>query len=131
MQGASGEGNEAFYKEKGGGGAKNILCSVQVFCGSFGLKCVLRLSQCHPDPTVHKQREGGAKTYFAKLSSLWGSQPTTFGILNCHLTKIPPDEILGGVVQNCQALQLKGESIDHATFQGWTSTSLPKQLHNH
>ena len=30
-----------------------------------------------------------------------GIHPTSIGILNVHPTKIPPDKILGGVVQNC------------------------------
>ena len=30
-----------------------------------------------------------------------GIDPTNFGILNGHPTKIPPGEILGGVVKNC------------------------------
>ena len=31
-----------------------------------------------------------------------GIDPTNFGILNGHPTKIPPGEILGGVVKNCR-----------------------------
>ena len=30
-----------------------------------------------------------------------GIDPNTFEVLNGHPTKIPTDEILGGVVQNC------------------------------
>ena len=30
-----------------------------------------------------------------------GIDPTNFGILNDHPTKIPPGELLGGVVKNC------------------------------
>ena len=31
-----------------------------------------------------------------------GIHPTSIGILNGHPTEIPPDKMLGGVVQNCQ-----------------------------
>ena len=33
-----------------------------------------------------------------------GMDPTSITILNGHPTKIPPDKILGGVVQNCPIL---------------------------
>ena len=33
-----------------------------------------------------------------------GIDPNTFEVLNGHPTKIPTDEILGGVVQNCLVL---------------------------
>ena len=33
-----------------------------------------------------------------------GIDPTSITILNGHPTKIPPDQILGGVVKNCRQL---------------------------
>ena len=38
-----------------------------------------------------------------------GMDPTSITILNGHPTKIPPDKILGGVVQNCPRLLSLGE----------------------
>ena len=35
-----------------------------------------------------------------------GIDPTNFGILNDHPTKIPPGELLGGVVKNCRFVLL-------------------------
>ena len=37
-----------------------------------------------------------------------GIDPNTFEVLNGHPTKIPTDEILGGVVQNCRPFECGG-----------------------
>ena len=42
-----------------------------------------------------------------------GIDPNTFEVLNGHPTKIPTDEILGGVVQNCPGIlsHLKDDNV--------------------
>ena len=46
-----------------------------------------------------------------------GIHPTSIGILNGHPTKIPPDKILGGVVQNCQScLRNNGQKAPDLSF---------------
>ena len=47
---------------------------------------------------MSKKREGG---WSGIGMATVGINPTNFGILNGHPTKIPPGEILGGVVKNC------------------------------
>ena len=46
-----------------------------------------------------KQIARGSWSGFGKVTV--GIDPNTFEVLNGHPTKIPTDEILGGVVQNC------------------------------
>ena len=47
---------------------------------------------------MSKKREGG---WSGIGMATVGIDPTNFGILNDHPTKIPPGELLGGVVKNC------------------------------
>ena len=47
---------------------------------------------------MSKKREGG---WSGIGMATVGIDPTNFGILNGHPTKIPPGEIWGGVVKNC------------------------------
>ena len=48
---------------------------------------------------MSKKREGG---WSGIGMATVGIDPTNFGILNDHPPKIPPGELLGGVVKNCQ-----------------------------
>ena len=48
---------------------------------------------------MSKKGEGGWSGF--RMATV-GIDPTNFGILNGHPTKIPLSEILGGVVQNCR-----------------------------
>ena len=48
---------------------------------------------------MSKKREGG---WSGIGMATVGIDPTNFGILNDHPTKIPPGELLGGVVKNCR-----------------------------
>ena len=50
---------------------------------------------------MSKKREGG---WSGIGMATVGIDPTNFGILNDHPTKIPPGELLGGVVKNCQVI---------------------------
>ena len=68
---------------------------------------------------MSKKREGG---WSGIGMATVGIDPTNFGILNDHPTKIPPGELLGGVVKNCPnsyPCQLLGLQLKHITcFQG-------------
>ena len=50
-----------------------------------------------------------------------GIDPNTFEVLNGHPTKIPTDEILGGVVQNCHS----GNAQKKTFFWGEVFRNLP------
>ena len=52
---------------------------------------------------MSKKREGG---WSGIGMATVGIDPTNFGILNDHPTKIPPGELLGGVVKNCHPVFL-------------------------
>ena len=54
---------------------------------------------------MSKKREGG---WSGIGMATVGIDPTNFGILNDHPTKIPPGELLGGVVKNCRDFVLCG-----------------------
>ena len=59
---------------------------------------------------MSKKREGG---WSGIGMATVGIDPTNFGILNDHPTKIPPGELLGGVVKNCQNDEKRGKTMEN------------------
>ena len=51
--------------------------------------------------TENEASQTNSEGWFGFGMATVGIDPNTFEVLNGHPTKIPTDEILGGVVQNC------------------------------
>ena len=58
---------------------------------------------------MSKKREGG---WSGIGMATVGIDPTNFEILNDHPTKIPPGELLGGVVKNCLGFGVARRQVD-------------------